>query len=90
MEFNVIIAFLIGFIWGTIVFIYGKVSNADPIPRYDGTFRSAIRIGIDIAFVGGGTGTVVYLTESYLSAFQYGLAGIVFACIAVAVSVNFR
>lgn len=82
---DVIVAFVIGIVWAVVLVLYGKFSNTGLVPDYEGTIRSAVRIGTDIAFVGGGTGVVVYLLDSYFSALRYGLAGIV--CVLVAVTI---
>ncbi|SFS45352.1 hypothetical protein [Halostagnicola kamekurae] len=83
-------AFLVGAGWTVIVFVYGEVSNTGMIPRYEGTIQSAIRSSFNIAFVGGGTGVVIYVVEHHLSAISYGLAGIVVASVIVLIAAKFR
>lgn len=87
---DTIIAFFIGIVWAVVLVLYGKFSDTGVVPDYEGTNRSAVRIGTDIAFVGGGTGVVVYLSDSYFSALRYGLAGIVCVLIAVTIVAKFR
>lgn len=87
---NATAAFSLGTGWAFVLLIYGHFSDADVIPSYKGTIRSAIRISFDTVFVGGGTGVVVYVTDSYLSSFQYGLAGMVSAFLVVTIAVKLR
>jgi hypothetical protein len=74
-------AFLVGAGWAIILFVYGEYSSAGVLPRYEKTMRSAVRMGVDIAFIGGGTGVMLSLTNTYFSSFIYGLAGLVLGSI---------
>lgn len=81
-------AFLSGVVWVIIRGIYGTVRNAGAVPDLEN--ESTVGIVADTLVVGGGTGVVLYLTSSVLSAFQYGLAGIVLTTIVFVIGTRFR
>lgn len=90
MVSDAITAFFVGFGWAVILLLYGRISDTGAIPSYEGTIHSAIRIGFDTVFVGGGTGVALYVTESHLSSFRYGLAGMMSAFIVVTIATKLR
>jgi hypothetical protein len=71
-------AFLLGVAWATIVLIYQRIWDGR---AGSGSF-TALTI-LDVLFIGGGTGIFLYLTDSYLSSFVYGLGGILFVIVVV-------
>jgi|AntDeeMetagen134_2_1112570.scaffolds.fasta_scaffold00609_4 hypothetical protein len=77
---NLIGAFFVGIVWGICLFAYTTFLDMGSISflhrhKYLATIS-------DILIVGGGTGVMLYLTDSYFSSFAYGLAGLILASVA--------
>ncbi|WP_049924408.1 hypothetical protein [Halopiger djelfimassiliensis] len=77
-----LLATVLGVSWGLVLFAYGHIFDMGVCYLLEADGTSLIRGGIDILLVGGGTGLLVYLTDS-LSAVRYGIAGVAFVTLAV-------
>lgn len=75
---NAVAAFLVGMSWGTIAAVYHHIWGG----RAGSGSLSLLTI-LDILFHGGGTGIFIYVTDTILSSFVYGLAGLVLVVAAV-------
>ncbi len=80
-----LVAFCIGIIWAVILYVYRAAIGTDIIRSLKNDRCWRRYAVVDILIVGGGTGVFLYLADSYLSAFVYGLAGVVLVTVVVAI-----
>ncbi|MFB1066011.1 hypothetical protein [Natrinema sp. H-ect4] len=76
-----VVALCIGVIFGFALLIYESVLTVYIENRID---ERGITV-LQILGTGGGSGVLIWLTDTYLSSFVYGLAGLVLVVVAVAI-----
>lgn len=69
-------AVCIGLGWGGIVFGYEGVKRTAIFRTLESADRSRWYVTREILFIGGGTGVMLYLTDTILSSFVFGLVGL--------------